>query len=110
MKIQVYLGSTIDYSGGKGLHYAIAFDDQTPQIINSTLKKPGEHWQNNNSGMVMIDDVRVDESVHKINKPGKHTLKFWIHDKGLIVQKLVIDCGGVKPCELGPPQSYYFMK
>ena len=106
VKIQVYLGSTIDYSGGKGLHYAIAFDDQTPQIINSTLKKPGEHWQNDNSDKVMMDDVRVDESIQKISKLGKHTLKFWVIDKGLIVQKLVIDCGGVKSSELGPPESF----
>jgi hypothetical protein len=106
VNIQVYLGSTIDYSGGEGLHYAIAFDDQTPQIINSTLKKPGEHWQNNNSDMVMMDNVRVDESVHRISKTGEHTLKFWVIDKGLILQKLVIDCGGLKPSELGPPESY----
>jgi hypothetical protein len=110
VNIQVYLGSTIDYSGGKGLHYAIAFDDQTPQIINSTLKKPGEHWQNNNSDNVMMDNVRVDQSVHKISKTGKHTLKFWVIDKGLIVQKLVIDCGGAKPSELGPPESYHSAK
>jgi hypothetical protein len=106
VNIQVYLGSTIDYTGGKGLHYAISLDDQTPQIINSTLKRPGEFWVNNNNDKVMMDDVRVDQSVLKISKPGKHILKFRVIDKGLIVQKLVIDCGGVKPSELGPPESY----
>lgn len=70
------------------------------------MKKPGEHWQNNNSDKVMIDDVRVDESLHKINKSGEHTLKFWVIDKGLILQKLVIDCGGLKPSELGLPESF----
>ncbi|MBN1117191.1 MAG: glycosyl hydrolase 115 family protein [Bacteroidales bacterium] len=110
VNIQVYLGSTIDYSGGKGLHYAIAFDGQTPQIINSTLQKPGEFWVNDNHDKVMMDDVRVDESVHKISKPGEHTIKFWIIDKGLILQKIVVDCGGVKSSELGPPESYNSLK
>ena len=110
VNLQVYLGSTIDYSGGNSLHYALAFDEQPSQIINSTLKKPGEFWVNNNSDKVMMDDVRVDESVHKIRNTGEHTLKFWVIDKGLIVQKLVIDCGGVKPGELGPPESYNSIK
>lgn len=104
--VQVYLGSTIDYSGGKGLHYAISFDNQTPIIINSTLKKPGEYWQNNNSDNVMMDNVRVEKTVHKINRKGEHTLKFWSIDKGLILQKIVIDCGGLKPSETGPPESF----
>jgi len=106
VKVQAYLAATIDYSGWNGLHYAIAFDDESPQIINSTLKKQGEHWVNDNSEKVMMDDIRIEQSIHKISKKGVHTLKFWIIDKGVVLQKLVIDCGGLKPSELGPPESY----
>ncbi len=38
VKVSAYLSPTIDYSGGHGLHYAIAFDDEKPQVINSTLR------------------------------------------------------------------------
>lgn len=106
VKVQAYLAPTIDYSGGKGLHYAISFDDEKPQIINSTLKKPEEYWVNDNSDKVMMDNGRIDESIHKINKKGAHVLKFWIIDKGLILQKIVIDCDGLKTSELGPQESY----
>jgi hypothetical protein len=45
-------------------------------------------------------------STHTIQKKGLHTLKFWVIDKGVVLQKLVIDCGGSQPSELGPPESY----
>jgi hypothetical protein len=107
VKVHAYLAPTIDYSGGNGLHYAVAFDDEKPQIVNSTLKKEGEYWVNDNSAKVMMDNIRIEQSIHTISKKGTHTLKFWIIDKGIVLQKLVIDCGGLKPSELGPPESFH---
>jgi hypothetical protein len=106
VKVLAYLAPTIDYSGGKELHYAVAFDDEKPQILNSTLRKEGEYWVNDNSAKVMMDNSRIEQSIHTISQQGTHTLKFWIMDKGIVLQKLVIDCGGLKSSELGPPESY----
>jgi len=104
--VHAYLAPTIDYSRGNGLYYAVAFDDERPQIINSTLKKEGEYWVNDNNAKVMMDNIRIEQSIHTINKKGVHTLRFWIVDKGIVLQKIVIDCGGLKPSELGPPESF----
>lgn len=110
VKVQAYLAPTIDYSEVNRLHYAIAFDDEIPQVINITLRRQGEPWGNRDVAKVMMDNIRIKQSIHLISKKGLHTLKFWIIDKGAVLQKLVVDCGGVKPSELGPPESYYSSK
>jgi hypothetical protein len=34
----------------------------------------------------MMDDIRIAQSIHWISQKGLHILKFWIIDKGIILQ------------------------
>jgi hypothetical protein len=44
-------------------------------------------------------------TAHKITA-GKHTLKIWLLEPGLVLQKIVMDLGGVRGSYLGPPESF----
>jgi hypothetical protein len=41
----------------------------------------------------------------KVPAPGAHTLRVFGIDAGVVLDKLVIDCGGLQPSYLGPPES-----
>ena len=54
----------------------------------------------------MEDSVRKVKSTQTVEGPGYHTLKVWMVDPGVVLQKVVVDLGGVKPSYLGPPESF----
>jgi hypothetical protein len=86
--------------------YAVAFDDEAPQLVNISEHRPGEVWANNNSETAMMENIRTGDSTHSLAAPGVHTLKFWIITPGIVLQKLVLDTGGLKDSYLGPPESF----
>ncbi len=49
--------------------------------------------------------VTVLTSTHTIAQPGHHVLKFHALEPGLVLQKLVVDTGGLRPSYLAPPES-----
>ena len=106
IKVEAYLSPTLNYKKNEGLKYAIAIDDEEPQIINVHEGDTIPDWEYpdwwNNS---VTDHIRKKLSEHKQLKAGKHTLKIWMVDPGVVFQKFVIDGGGLKPSYLGPPES-----
>jgi hypothetical protein len=106
--IRAYFSPTLNYPGGEGLRYAFSVDDEIPKIINvhegETIPDWKYPWYWNEA---VSNNIRIKESGHRILTKGFHTLKFWMVDPGLVLQKIVIDMGGVKPCYLGPPENSY---
>ncbi|MCL6591523.1 MAG: glycosyl hydrolase 115 family protein [Firmicutes bacterium] len=101
--VWVYLSPRNNVLGGDGLKYAVSFDDGEPQILNITTVLNGipmnKSWARNTS-----DNVNLTATTHHV-PPGEHTLKFWMVDPTVILQKIVVDTGGLKPSYLGPPES-----
>jgi hypothetical protein len=83
------------------IHYAISFDDETPQIIDLSTgnENPGT-WDK-----MVADNIRISLSRHQLSRPGAHVLKYWLVDPAVVLQKIVVDAGGAKPSYLGPPES-----
>ena len=106
--VEAFLSPSQDFKKHDGLKYAIAIDDEEPQIINMNEGeiKPdyeyAEWWT-----ISVADHIKIKKSNHKVDKPGKHTLKIWMIDPWIVFQKFVIDAGGLKPNYLGPPESVY---
>jgi hypothetical protein len=100
-KVEVISAPTQNFVPGRGLRYAIAFDDQSPQIIDALAQNTLPDW-----ATTVKDSVRKTESGHTLAEPGYHTLKVCMVDPGMVLQKIIVNLGGERPSYLGPPESY----
>lgn len=104
VQIQVYCSPTLNFKNAPdGLQYAVSIDDEAPQIISLN----GED-KNNISGIWnkwVAENIIIKTSSHFVSKPGKHQIKFWMVHPGVVLQKIVIDTGGLQPSYLGPPET-----
>ena len=101
MKVNVYLSPTLNFHNDQGLRYAVSFDDVPPQTIVMNGENSNQVWE-----QWAANNIIVSTSHHTITSPGVHTLKFWMVDPGVVLQKIVVDAGGVQPSYLGPPESF----
>jgi len=100
LEISILISPTLNYYNNEGKKLAVSLDDEEPQIINvheGFNTRLMEKWQGNS--------INEAISTHNVETAGKHTLKLWMVDAGLVIQKIVIRRGVEKPTYLGPPES-----
>jgi hypothetical protein len=109
LTLETYLSPTQDYKKQGGLKYAIAMDDEKPQIINMNEGETKPDWEYPEWWSKSVGDhIKIKKSRHKIESAGKHTLKIWALDPGVVFQKFVINGEGKpKASYLGAPESLY---
>ena len=100
--VRAYLSPTLNFSGAThGLRYAMSIDDETPQVVNISADSSLKAWEQSVS-----DNLTIGATRHQVARAGEHVLKFWLVDPGIVLQKIVVDAGGVRPSYLGPPESW----
>ncbi len=102
VQVHTIIAPTLDFVPGRGLRFAVALDDQPPQIIDALAHNTLKDWEES-----VKDSVRTITSTHSVRGSGYHVLKYWMVDPGVILEKIVVDLGGLKPSYLGPPESYH---
>jgi hypothetical protein len=71
-------------------------------IVAAASPRNSNEWEKN-----VKDEARIVSTKVQIPSSGYHTLKVWMVDPGITLQKIFMDLGGLKPSYLGPPESYY---
>ncbi|HEY5345072.1 MAG TPA: glycosyl hydrolase, partial [Verrucomicrobiae bacterium] len=107
LKVETTVAPTLNFIPGRALRYAVSFDDETPQVVtivpaNFNAGNGNQDWEE-----AVKNNCRHVESTHTISAPGYHTLKIWMVDPAVVVEKIVVNCGGMKPSYLGPPESFH---
>ena len=107
VEVEAIIDPTLNFIQGRGLRYALSFDDQPPQIVTAVPADYTAMDGNHDWETTVEDSVRQVKTTLTLSHTGYHTLKFWMVDPGVVLQKLVVNLGGVKPSYLGPPESYH---
>ena len=98
--LHLYLAPTLDTLGKGGLHLAVSIDDLPPQTLTFDLKPDTPEWN-----QAVKDNIVILKASFKGMKAGKHTIKVFRIDGNVVLERLVLDTGGLKPSYLGPPES-----
>lgn len=91
----------------RDIRLAVSFDDDEPVYITIVPDEYKVHWSNSNWVETVLNQSRHCKTTLNIPNSGYHKLKIWMIDPGVVVQKVIINTGGLKPSYLGPKESYH---
>ena len=101
--ITLILGTGLNANPTRPLQYAIAIDDQAPKTVKYIIDQTGGNlpigWG------TAVADAAWKSTTSATFGAGAHKLKIWALEPGVVIQKIVIDLGGVRASYLGPSES-----
>jgi hypothetical protein len=98
--VSAYCSPTLNFHNNEGLQFALSVDDGEPVVLTLNNSRDTRVW-----GKWVADNINIQSARLAVRQPGKHVLRYWMISPAVVLQKLVLDFGGVKPAYLGPPES-----
>ncbi len=86
---------------GGACRVALGLDDGEAQTLRGADATDDASWSTN-----VVEQIEKLTTTIPVTKAGYHTLKMWKVDPSIVVDRIVIDTGGLRPSYLGPPESY----
>ena len=94
------LSADKDYAGHEATNietrYGVCIDDGPVMNPSTSSFEYAQIWYES-----ALKNCRINKTTLHINKPGKHTVKVLCGDAGTVLQKIVLDFGGMKRSYLG---------
>jgi hypothetical protein len=85
----------------KGLRYAVGIDNEPPRVVtvgaNAEVFSP--QWSRNVLNATTVGTSKINVSA------GAHVLKIYMVDAGVVLEKIVLNGGGMKNSYLAPPET-----
>lgn len=97
LKIHIYTVPFFPVHEGKSTRFGVSVDGAEPVVVENKFKEFSGKWKDQvlQNGAVAVLDIPVKKSK-------THTISFICGDTGVMVQRVVIDWGGLKKTYVGP--------
>ncbi|KAF2825625.1 hypothetical protein CC86DRAFT_294373 [Ophiobolus disseminans] len=104
-KLLVMLSASHNHDPTRPLAFAWAVDERAARTVRYVLANPvykeSKEWRKAVVENGWTAEVAVDGAL----EAGAHELKVWLLEPGVVVQRLVLDLGGLRGSALGPMES-----
>lgn len=106
LDVHLVLGPLMNIIPGRTLRVGLSLNEETP--LELVVVKGNYKITNSNQDWVRVvgDNARVVRGKLKARQGGQHVLKVWMLDPGPVLQRILVDRGGLRPSYLGPEESY----
>ena len=101
-ELQFAMSPTENFVPGRGLRFAVSVDDGARTMVDALEHNSDKDW-----AQAVSDGVRRVTIPLTIAKPGYHVLKVWAVDPAVVIDRIVLSHGPLKPSYLGPPESFH---
>ena len=98
--VTVSLVPTFPIADGRGLRLGVGLDDAPPRLLVVDAPVDSRAWAQG-----VLDNTLAGTVKLEVPNAGAHVLRLYMVDPGVVVDKLVLDFGGVRPSWLGPPET-----
>jgi hypothetical protein len=100
--LHAVLAPTLNFVPGRGLRFAVSVDDGPRVVVDALEHNTDKDWE-----VAVSDGVKKVAVPLSIASPGYHTLAVWMVDPGVVLERLVLSQGQLRPSYLGPPESFH---
>ena len=97
--IEFHFAPSLDFQPGEGLRFAWSIGDAVPQVLRLDTMQSTRSWE-----QAVADSVRKVTAKTRVTA-GHNVLSFWRVTAGVVLERIVVDAGGLRPSYLGPPES-----
>ncbi|NTS43616.1 glycosyl hydrolase 115 family protein [Flavisolibacter sp. BT320] len=103
-EVNLYFSPTLNFHNEEeGLQVAVSINDSEPQVVS--LNKEDKNSISGIWNTWVANNIIIKKASFPLQKTGRHTLKYWMISPGVVLQKIVVDLGGLKPSYLGPQET-----
>jgi hypothetical protein len=105
IEVDLMLSPSLNYDPSRGVQIGLSIDEQAPAILTAVPRGYSAGDGNADWETTVRNSVRRVVAKETLSRPGPHVVKVWMVDPGVVLERIVINTGGLRPSYLGPPES-----